>query len=455
MRRTMRVSGVIAAALVAVTMARPGFQSPAVRNVDEKVLREYTGAYSWGSGGFVYLQLWNEFSGFDKPAQLVAFDEDGLVRVLYPAAGDEFFAGPGVAVPKSAEARISFQRDSGGKVTALEWQRQGEAPRAARRAASEKHEDVGFANGDVRLAGTLISPTTAGRHPAVILVHGSGAENREYILPFARFLVRRGMSVLGYDKRGAGESTGDWKTASFDVLAGDVSAAFEYLKTRSDIDPAQIGLLGVSQAGWVMPLAAVRAKDMAFLISISGAGISPAETTIDQAQNEMTATGMKPETVAEIVAVMKLQYEFARTGQGWDDYAAARSRLAGRIGRAPDTIPGTPDHPFWQSIQQWYFYDPGPALRQLRVPVLAIFGELDNNIVATKNQPAWESALKAGGHPDYTLRILPKANHYQWEAKTGSNAEMASLQRFVPEYFKTIDDWLATRVRGFGVIPAR
>jgi len=455
MRTKILIGAAVATAFVGVVLARSGLQSPALRDVDEKILREYTGAYSWGSGGFVYLQMWNEFSGFDKPAQLVAFDEDGLVRVLYPTAGDEFFAGPGAAVPTSVEARISFQRDNGDKVTALEWQRQGEAPRAARRAASEQHEDVRFANGDVRLAGTLISPPTAGRHPAVILVHGSGAENREYILPFARFLVRRGVAVLGYDKRGAGESTGDWKTASFDVLAGDVSAAFEYLKTRRDIDPAQIGLLGVSQAGWVMPLAAVRAKDMAFLISISGAAIPAAETTIDQARNEMTAAGMKPETVAEIVAVIKLQYEFARTGQGWDDYAAARSRLASKIGRPPDTIPGTPDHPFWRSIQQWYFYDPGPTLRQLRVPVLAIFGELDNNIVAAKNLPAWESALKAGGHPDYTLRILPKANHYQWEAKTGSNAEMASLQRFVPEYFKTIDDWLAKRVRGFGAVPAR
>ena len=455
MRTKILIGAAVATAFVGVVLARSGLQSPALRDVDEKILREYTGAYRWGSGGFVYLQMWNEFSGFDKPAQLVAFDEDGLVRVLYPTAGDEFFAGPAAAVPTSVEARISFQRDNGDKVTALEWQRQGEAPRAARRAASEQHEDVRFANGDVRLAGTLISPTTAGRHPAVILVHGSGAENREYILPFARFLVRRGVAVLGYDKRGAGESTGDWKTASFDVLAGDVSAAFEYLKTRRDIDPAQIGLLGVSQAGWVMPLAAVRAKDMAFLISISGAAIPAAETTIDQARNEMTAAGMKPETVAEIVAVIKLQYEFARTGQGWDDYAAARSRLASKIGRPPDTIPGTPDHPFWRSIQQWYFYDPGPTLRQLRVPVLAIFGELDNNIVAAKNLPAWESALKAGGHPDYTLRILPKANHYQWEAKTGSNAEMASLQRFVPEYFKTIDDWLAKRVRGFGAVPAR
>ena len=123
------------------------------------------------------------------------------------------------------------------------------------------------------------------------------------------------MTVLAYDKRGVGGSTGDWNTASFDDLAADVVAAFQYLKSRNDIDPAQIGLLGVSQAGWVMPLAAVRAKDLAFLISISGAGLSPAETTIDQTGNEMTARGMKPQTIADIVAIMKLQYQFARTGR--------------------------------------------------------------------------------------------------------------------------------------------
>ncbi len=312
-----------------------------------------------------------------------------------------------------------------------------------------------FSNGDVQLAGTLISPSTGGRHPAVILVHGSGAEDRDFILPFARFLVRRGMAVFGYDKRGVGKSTGDWKTASFEVLAGDASAAFDYLRGRSDIDPAQIGLLGVSQAGWVMPLAAVRAKELSFLVSISGAGIPAAETTIDQAQNEMTAAGMKPDVVAEIVAIMKLQYRYVQTGQGWDEYAAARSALAKRIGRPPDTFPSTPEHPYWQSIRQWYFYDPAPTLRQLRVPVLALFGELDDNIVAAKNRAAWETALEAGGHRDYTLSILPGANHYLWEAKVGTNAEMASLRRFVPDYFRTIEEWLARRIPGFGAAPAR
>jgi len=447
MRRTTIIGVVLAAAVAGgAVLARNRSRAPTVRAVDENVLREYTGVYRWGPDAFVYLQLWNEFTGFDKPGQLVAFDESGVIRVLYPTGDDRFFAGPGVAMPSSVESRVDFQRDSAGRINSLTWASDGAAPRTARRADVEKREDVRFANGDVQLARTLIAPNATRRHAAVILVHGSGAENREFILPFARFLVRRGVAVLGYDKRGVNGSTGDWQAASFELLAGDVIAAFDYLKTRNDIDAARIGLLGVSQAGWVMPLAAVRARDVAFLISISGAGVPPAETTIDQAQNEMAARGMKPQTVAEVVALMKLQYRFARTGEGWDDYAAARGALAAQMGQPPAAFPGTRDAPLWQSMRLTYFFDPAATLAQLRTPVLAIFGELDNNILAKKNSAAWEAALKAGGHPDYTLRVLSGANHYQWEAKAGNNAEMQTLQRFVPEYFTTIEQWLAKRI---------
>jgi uncharacterized protein len=255
--------------------------------------------------------------------------------------------------------------------------------------------------------------------------------------------------VLGYDKRGVGQSTGDWNTASYAELAGDVAAAFDYLKSRRDIDAAHVGLLGVSQAGWIMQMAAARMPDLGFLISVSGAAVSPAETTLDQTQNELTANGMKPPMVAAIVGLMKLQYAFARTGQGWDDYLAARQKLAAQMGPPPDSFPGTPDHPYWQTIKRSYFYEPGPFIRQLRLPVLAIFGELDNNIVAEKNKTAWETALNAGGNRDYTLVILPKANHLQFEAVSGSNAEMPSLKRIVPAYFSTVASWLAKRLPGF------
>ncbi len=446
MRSRTVIGATLATGILAIVPACSTAQHPAARSVDETILREYSGAYQWGPDAFVYLHMWNEFTGAN---QLVAFDESGEVRTLYPMDRDRFVAGPAAAVPTAIESRVEFQRGGSGRIASLTWRREGASPRIARRVEVDKREDVRFSNGDVQLAGTVITPHTSGRHPAIILVHGSGPANRDAMLPFARFLIRRGMAVLAYDKRGVGGSTGDWNTASFEDLASDVVAAFEYMKTRHNIDSAQIGLLGVSQAGWIMPLAAVRAKDIAFLISVSGAGVPAAETTMDQARNEMSASGMKPQIVEQIVGVMKLQYHFARTGQGWDEYAAAREQLVARIGRPPDTFPGKPDHPYLQFIRRLYFHDPGPTLRQLRVPVLALFGELDNNILAEKNKTAWEAALKAGGNTDYTLRVIPKANHIMLEAKVGSNAEMASLRRFVPAYFAIIQDWLARRIRGF------
>ena len=253
---------------------------------------------------------------------------------------------------------------------------------------------------------------------------------------------------MGFDKRGVRESTGDWNTATFDDLAGDVVAAFEYLRERDDIDDSQIGLLGWSQAGWVMPLAAVRAPDIAFLISISGPGVPGAQTTIDHARNEMIAAGTPGQVVDRLAELMALQYEFARTGEGWEDYLAARQRIG--AGRSPDTFPDAQDHPYWGVIRRLYFYDPGPTLRQLRTPTLALFGELDNNIIADKNQAAWESALDSGVNPDFTLKVLPNANHALLDAEIGNNAESESLDGFVPEYFLTVHEWLRERIDSYG-----
>ena len=433
-------------ALLQLTLPAASCQSPAGRAPTSEALREYAGTYQWSTDAFVYLQPWSEFTGKN---QLVAFDESGDVRTLYPADRDHFFAGPGAAISSSVESNITFQRDSSGRIISLTWTRHDAAPRVAQRVDIERRYEVSFTNGSVRLAGTLITPRTDGRHPAIVLVHGSGAEDREYIVPLAHFLVRHGIALLGYDKRGVGASTGDWRKASFDDLAADVVAAVEYLKTRSDVDSTQIGLLGWSQAGWVMPLAAVRTKDIAFLISVSGAAVAPGETAIDEARNEMTASGMKPEIVEEVIRLMQLEYRFAGTGQGWDDYFAARQALAARMGRPPASFPAAPNDSMWSFIRTVYLYDPAPTLRRLRVPTLAIFGALDDNILAEKNRAAWESHLRAAGNTDFSLHVLPNANHLQLEAKTGTNAEMATLTRFVPVYSATIRDWLEQRVRTF------
>ncbi len=448
MRKRVLVGSLIVLTVLGTLLAR-SLQNPTIRTADAATLREYAGVYQWGPNAFLYLQLWPELTATN---QLMALDETGEVRALYLTEPDRFFAGPGAAVPSPVESRIEFQRDPTGSITSLTWARDGAPTRTARRVNIERREDVRFSNGDVQLAGTLISPVGPGPHPAVILVHASGAEDRQYLLPFARFLIRHGIAVLGYDKRGVGTSTGDWNKASFDDLAGDVVAAFEYLKTRGDIQRAQIGLLGWSQAGWVMPIAASRAKDLAFLISISGAGVSAAETTIDQARNEMATNGMRPQMIDQIAELMTLQYEFLRSGQGWDKYAAARERIGTRMGGSPpDSFPATQDHPYLQLIRPMITYDPAPTIRKIQLPVLAIFGELDNNIMPEKNRAAWEAALRAGGHRDYRLEILPKANHLLLEARVGNNAEMKTLQRFVPVYFEVVRAWLGQHIKGFAV----
>jgi dipeptidyl aminopeptidase/acylaminoacyl peptidase len=199
------VSGLTLMAAIAVLACQPSHTSA---SVDERALREAAGAYQWESNGFLYLQLWKEFSGFDKPSQLVAFDESGEIRVLYPAERDRFVAGPGAAVATPTESRIALERDEKGAIAGLSWQREGAAPRRARRAGTERRDDVEFSNGDIRLSGTLIAPAARGKHPAIILVHGSGPQDREYILPWARFLVRRGVAVLGYDKRAPADRRG-------------------------------------------------------------------------------------------------------------------------------------------------------------------------------------------------------------------------------------------------------
>ena len=425
--------------------AASAFQLTRMLVVDPSALRQYDGAYQFGPDHYMYLQMWSELTGTDK---LVAFDERGEVRTLYPTDRDSFFAGPGAALPVAVESRVSFQRNTSGVITSLTWQQGTRAPRVARRVATEKSEDVRFRNGDVQLAGRLVSPNKRGKHPAIVLVHGSGPQNREFTLPFARFLVRRGFAVLGYDKRGVGGSTGDWNKASYEDLAGDAAGAFRYLKTRADIDPKRIGLLGISQAGLVMPLAAVREKDIAFLISISGPGVTGMEESLDSMSNELRMTGMPADLIAEIVSFTKLQYAYARTGERWEEYLAAIEKLRARMGPPPKNVPITRDDPFWDFMRRMYFYDPVPTLEKLRCPTLAIFGGLDNNVVPGKNQAAWEGALRRGGNPDYKTVVLAGADHDMLAARVGSGAEMPSLQGLVPEYSTTIVNWLAARIPG-------
>ena len=174
---------------------------------------------------------------------------------------------------------------------------------------------VAFRNGSVELHGTLMLPAVRTPSPAVVFLHGSGPHPRAGFRPYAEEFARVGVASLFFDKRGSGESGGSWTTASLDDLAGDALAAVGHLKTEEGVDPKRIGFWGVSQAGWVAPLAASRSKDIAFLVLISGGGASPRESELFSYQQEFERAGLTAAETARATEVLTAYFEYLATGE--------------------------------------------------------------------------------------------------------------------------------------------
>ena len=397
------------------------------------------GAYQWESGGFVDILTWEEMG----PGRLVAFDDQGWVRVLTPAGPRSFTVGRTIAIPDPVAARLRFEPTDASKPAQMVWEAEGQQPRVARRVQDHRSELVSFANGTTRLAGTLLIPPGKGPHPGLVLLHGSGPQDRNGTLPFARFLVRHGIAILAFDKRGVGASQGDWRKASFETLAEDALAGVAFLRSRRDMDKRRIGLFGVSQGGWIGPLAASRSRTVALVVSISGPGVTPAEQTLDLIEAELRNGGAPEAEIKEALDLTKLAFHYGRTGSGWDDYAAALARSQGRSWLPYLQLPPDPQDDGWDQQRLFFNYDPAPALAALRCPVLALFGERDSGIPVEKNRGRWLEALTRGGHRKHDLIVVPGADHLMFEAKTGSMFEIPNLDGFVPGYRRILLDWLS------------
>lgn len=399
-----------------------------------------SGAYRWNGGGFVDVHVWEELG----PGQLVAFDDRGWVRALRPAGTRAFTAGRSIAVPEPVAARVRFEpADASVPARTLVWDADGQPPRVARRLEDARVEEVTFANGPTRLAGTLLLPPLSGPHPALVLIHGSGPQDRNGTLPFARFLVRHGIAIFTFDKRGAGASQGDWRKASFEVLADDALAAVAFLRSRRAVDAGRIGLFGVSQGGWVGSLAASRSRGVALVVSVSGPGVTPAEQVLDMIEAELRLSGTSEPEVQEALGLTRLGLHYGRTGAGWEEYSAALARSRERSWLPYLQLPSDPRDGQWEQQRLFYHYDPVPALASLRCPVLALLGGKDSGVPAAKNRSRWQEALARGGHRENALIVIPAANHLMLEAESGSMFEIPGLDRFAPAYRTTLLDWLS------------
>lgn len=324
-------------------------------------------------------------------------------------------------------------------------------------------------SGEATLTGTLTLPAGDGPFPAVVLISGSGAQDRDETLmghrPFAVWadhLTRAGIAVLRLDDRGVGGSTGGPVDAhTSETFAGDVLAAVASLRAEPKIDAKRIGLVGHSEGGVVAPLAASRSQDVAFVVLLAGTGVTGEEIVGLQIAKLAKAAGV-PAATAELQAAASRRVlakvvagapeAEIRVGlreaieQQWAPAKLSEERMEESI-RAALGVYRTPWFRFFLA------HDPRPALRQLKVPVLALNGELDAQVDADQNLPEIEKALREASNPDVTLRRLPGLNHLFQTAKTGALTEYAQIEETVaPIALDLVRDWIVAR---FGKRPVK
>ncbi len=334
-----------------------------------------------------------------------------------------------------------------------------------------KEEEVKIHNGDITLAGTLSLPVTAGPYPAVVLITGSGAQNRdEEVMGFkpfkliADYLTRSGIAVLRCDDRGVGGSTGSMEKATGEDFANDAEAQVKYLLTRSEIDHKKIGLLGHSEGGIIAPMVAARFKDIAFIVLMAGPAVTGDKIISKQIDILMRAGGATETEIKTELARQEQVYKVVRTNKGWEELRlelqkdakeslnkmTAEERKA--IGDEEKLINTSTDAKIKGAKSPWFKYfidfDPAKQLEKVKCPVLGLFGELDMQVPLDLNKEPIEKVFKKSGNKDYTIHVFPKANHLFQEAVTGNPAEYATLKKeFVPGFMEMISDWIAKRVK--------
>jgi dipeptidyl aminopeptidase/acylaminoacyl peptidase len=356
----------------------------------------------------------------------------------------------------TANRVVTFVRRDDGEVTGLRWTGTNGASGLAQRAREFpfQQRQVRFRNDSVELVGTLLLPRIrklVGRPgrmvdvpitlPGAVIIHGSGASDRDNVWAFhiAQHMARNGIAVLIPDKRGSGASGGDWRTADFVALAGDAIAAARELGADPRVDPHRVGFVGLSQGGWIAPLAATRGEG-AFAVDVSGAAVTPAEQVRHEVRQDLTRDGV-PDSLAQQVLdllALSLEHSGVLSDTSWERYATKRNdMLNGPLADAMTSFPAARDHwrfAWWRAVGD---FDPVPYWRDLNAPALVVYGALDEN----DNVPVAESvnrlrdALAPERKPSHRIRVFPGMGHTLVDPGTGwiSSAFLDLLSTWIIE----------------------
>lgn len=330
-------------------------------------------------------------------------------------------------------------------------------------------EDVTFPNesADIRLAGTITFPEGAGPFPGVVLVSGSGPQDRDEALmghkPFhvlADHLTRQGIAVLRFDDRGVGDSEGEFSTATSEDFATDAIAAASYLVSRPEVADERVGVAGHSEGGLIAPMALGLSDEIAYIVLLAGPGVSGQDILREQQKLIATAAGADPQVIDLNARVLDAAAKVI-ADESDPDVAEPIIREAIRAeidklspefrAAAGDALGETlVDQTVKQMNSVWFRfflgYDPRPALEAVTVPVLALFGEKDLQVPPSQSAPEMEAAFERSGHSDATVLVLPGLNHLFQEAETGEMTEYAQIEQTMsPAALQAISSWIQER----------
>jgi hypothetical protein len=327
-----------------------------------------------------------------------------------------------------------------------------------------KEEEVTVVNkgAGVTLAGTFTYPDKGENFPVVVLITGSGPQNRDEELlghkPFlvlSDYLTRNGIAVLRCDDRGTAKSTGNFATSTTKDFATDVLACIEYLKTRKEINPKEIGLIGHSEGGIIAPMVAAECKDVAFIVMMAGTGLTGEKILELQTRLISRAEGTPDAEIERIISLNKKCYKIAveekdsliavsKLNKLFDNFynslTAEEKKIMG--GTADDLKLKTR-----QILSPWFkfflSYNPKQSLAKLKIPVLAIDGEKDLQVPAKENLAVIENTLKKAGNKNYKIILFPGLNHLFQTAVTGSPTEYKNIEETIsPAVLSAIRDWI-------------
>ena len=318
-------------------------------------------------------------------------------------------------------------------------------------------EEVKFENktDNVVLAGTLSLPKKEGNFPAVILITGSGRQNRDEELlghkPFlvlADYLTKKGIAVLRFDDRGAGESTGDFSNASTIDFSKDVQAGVDYLKTRKEIDKKKIGLIGHSEGGLIAPIIAGNSKDIDFIVLLAAPGLRGDTLLLLQTELIERQSGVSSEAIKKRQEILKGAYALVVASSANDENfknsvsTYFNSKFDENQAKAATN----------QITSNWWYtfikMDPAVALAKVKCPVLALNGSKDLQVPAEVNLEVIEKTLGKAGNKKVTAKILPNLNHLFQECKTGSPDEYEKIeQTFSPIALEEISNWVLLQIK--------